>query len=258
MNSANRVVVLLRALTSRRWLLSTLAVLLGMILLARLGIWQLDRLEQRRAQNQELRLALAAPPIRLAEGNIPDDLTNRKDHAVIVEGEYDISRQIILKLQYKDGQPGVHLVTPLLITGSNSALLVDRGWIPQSSYASDRGASFDITGLATVNGYIGLSQTLSRPATGAPLPDTPQREWYRIDIAAIQAQMPYPLLPIYVYQAPSPGGNTLPPLRQERDVDLSEGPHLGYAVQWFIFSLLLGIVYVVYVNKRTVPSRRIV
>jgi len=256
MNFANRVAILLRTFVSRKWLLPTLAVLAGMILLARLGIWQLDRLAQRRVQNQELRLALEAPPIRLAGDHIPDDLTSRKDHAVIVEGKYDMSRQIILKLQYWEGRPGVHLVTPLLITGSKSALLVDRGWIPESSYAADQGASFDAPGLLTVNGYIRLSQTLSRPAAADYQPDTPQREWYRIDISAIQAQMPYPLLPVYMYQAPSLDGDVAPPLRQERVVDLSEGPHLGYAVQWFTFSLMLGIIYVVYVNRHTTPLKQ--
>jgi surfeit locus 1 family protein len=77
---------------------------------------------------------------------------------------------------------------------------------------------------------------------------TDELAWYRMDIEAIQAQMPYKLLPVYVKQAPEEGNQQLP-LRAEREVDLSEGPHLGYAIQWFLFSTILGVMYIALVNK---------
>ena len=60
--------------------------------------------------------------------------------------------------------------------------------------------------------------------------------------------MPYQLLPVFIKQAPGET-NEQPPLRSEREVDLSEGPHLGYAVQWFLFSTILGVMYIALVNK---------
>ena len=96
-----------------------------------------------------------------------------------------------------------------------------------------------------MEGYVALSQELMGRETSAP--EEPQAEWYRVDIAAIQAQMPYKLLPIYVLQAPANNGEL--PFRRERVIDLSEGSHFGYALQWFTFSLGLGIAYVVYVRK---------
>jgi surfeit locus 1 family protein len=53
---------------------------------------------------------------------------------------------------------------------------------------------------------------------------------------------------VYIKQAPAED-NQQPPLRSEREVDLSEGPHLGYAIQWFLFSAILGVMYVALVNK---------
>ena len=41
-------------LFSRRWIPATILVIVGMMITARLGIWQLDRLEQRRAFNQRV------------------------------------------------------------------------------------------------------------------------------------------------------------------------------------------------------------
>jgi len=59
--------------------------------------------------------------------------------------------------------------------------------------------------------------------------------------------MPYPLAPFYVKAAPT-GDNALP-VEIAKEIDLSEGPHLGYAIQWFIFSLGLGAGYVLFVNR---------
>jgi len=248
-----RVLILLRTAISRRWILVTVTVLLGMAVLARLGIWQLDRLEQRRASNALLRQALEAPPIDLDRQELPGDLEELKNHNVIAQGEFDFDNQIVLKLQYRQGRPGVHLVSPLLIDGGDKAVLVDRGWIPDSESGPEKESQFDEPGSVTISGYIGLSQTLSREAAEGSQVSGPQREWYRVDIDAIQTQIPYQLLPIYILKTPAVGGDDEPPYPTEREIDLSEGPHLGYAIQWFIFSLTLGIVYVVYLNKAITP-----
>jgi len=65
--------------------------------------------------------------------------------------------------------------------------------------------------------------------------------------------LPYELLPFYIVESSSTEGNdTNPalPYHQPREVDLSEGPHLSYAIQWFLFSLILIGGYIAYVNNR--------
>lgn len=245
-----RLLSLMGVAVSRRWLLPTIVVLIGMGILARLGFWQLDRLEQRRTANAALRQVLASPPLELTGEENLTHLGDLKDREVVVGGEYDFSRQVILKLQNWEGQTGVHLVTPLLLDERERAVLVDRGWIPETQAGSESLSKFDEPGEVIVGGYVALSQTLSRATDGSQVGE-PQDEWYRIDIEAIQAQLPYELLPVYVRQAPLPGGNTEPPFRSEREIDLSEGPHLGYAVQWFIFSFILLMIYLTYLGKRT-------
>jgi len=245
-----RLLSLLRTAVGRRWLLPTVTVLIGMGILARLGFWQLDRLDQRRAANAELRRVLASPPLELTGDENHADLADLKDREVVVRGEYDFSRQLILKLQNWDGQTGVHLITPLLLGQNETAVLVDRGWVPETEAGSEGLSKFDEPGQLIISGYVALSQTLSRSSNASQVGQT-QAEWYRVDIAAIQAQLPYQLLPVYIRQAPSPDGNKEPPYRSEREIDLSEGPHLGYAVQWFLFSLILLIIYFAYLSKRT-------
>ena len=248
---------LLRALVGRRWRWVTLAVLALMLVLARLGLWQLDRLAERRAANVQLSAALSAAPIdlnaaldayaALAPNDVPDDLANRD---VKVAGEYDFTQQRVIVLQNWNGQPGVHLLTPLVLAGDDNApraVLIDRGWIPEAE--REAGHTFAIAGGSqTVVGYAALTETLRRRTAESVAPATPNDELFRVDIAALQEELPYRLVPFYLMAAPVPGDETLP-VEIAKEIDLSDGPHLSYAMQWFIFSLGLGAGYVLYVNR---------
>lgn len=244
-----------RALIGKRWWWVTLIVLALMALLARLGIWQLDRLAQRRAANAQLIAALESEPIelnneiaeyeRLAPDTISTDLANRD---VLVTGTYDFSGQRIVKLQSWDGRAGVHLLTPLLIEGSDTAILVNRGWIPDAEYAAGNAFNGD-TGVQTVEGYIALTETISRRTADAIVPVDPGSELFRVDLATLSEFTPYPLAPFYLRLTPEDGAAAGLPIPVPKEVDLSEGPHLDYALQWFIFSIGLGIAYLIYVYR---------
>jgi surfeit locus 1 family protein len=243
----NRAQLIVRTLFNRRWWWVTLCVLALMGVLARLGVWQLDRLAERRASNAELRAALMADPLDLNRD--PVSAETLEGRRVVATGVFDPDAQMLLKVQSWQGQPGVHLITPLVLADGATAVLVDRGWIPDAQANAADAAAYDVTGLVTVEGAAAKSQMISRGA--AVEPSGSQFEWYRVDVAAMQRQMPYELLPIYVRQAPPPEGNLTLPYRSAPEIDLSEGSHLSYALQWFIFSMGLGIAYVIFVNKNT-------
>jgi surfeit locus 1 family protein len=246
---------LARTLVGRRWWWVTFFVLALMALLARLGVWQLDRLEQRRAANAQLLAAIESAPIDLnreiaayidmVPSEMPTDMANRD---VVMSGVYDFAEQRILKLQSWDGQAGVHLITPFRLDGTDGAILVDRGWIPDAEY--EAGHAFDeADGLQAVEGYIALTETISRRTADAIVPVDPGLELFRVDIAALNQNMPYPLAPFYVKLAAVEGVQSELPIPVPKEIDLSEGPHLDYAFQWFIFSGGLGIAYIIYVNR---------
>jgi surfeit locus 1 family protein len=240
--------VLPRTLISRRWWWTTLLVIAGMIVLFRLGIWQLDRLQQRRARNAEYVQQISAPPLHLTGADLAADPAQLRDRQVEVQGTYDFSEQLILVQQNWQGRPGAHLVTPLLLDGEEVAVLVDRGWIPASDVEAGDLAQFDEAGSQSVTGAIQLSQTLSDGRE--TIIDGKQQEWYRIDVEAIQKQMPYQLLPFYVLASPEEDTAGQLPYRIENEIDLSDGPHLFYAIQWFTFTLLLGVGYLYFVKTR--------
>ncbi len=251
-----------RALVGRRWWWVTLIVIVMMIGLARLGTWQLDRLAERRQANAQLLAALESTPIDLnaaieeyaavAPGDVSTDLANRD---VTMTGAYDFTNQRILKLQNWEGRAGVHLITPFILDGSDVAVLVDRGWIPDAEYEADN-LYTSAAGLQTVTGYVALTETISRRTAEAVVAVSPVDELFRVDIAAVEAEMPYRLAPFYLKEAPPGGSSGQLPIRIAKEVDLSEGPHLGYAMQWFIFSLGLGIGYVVFVRRSLIKGEQ--
>jgi surfeit locus 1 family protein len=237
---------LLRALFSRRWLWVTLLVIALMGVLARLGIWQLDRLQQRRDANALIAASLAAPPFDLNATAVPEDISEWDNRLVAASGTFDYEQEVLLDLQNWGYRAGVNLITPLVLDGSQTAVLVNRGWIPDAESAPEARAAYNVPGEVEITGYVALSEKLSREPTVTP--EGPQVKVYRVDVEALQAQMPYTLLPFYIVQDVENDNEQLP-YRLERQIDLSEGSHLSYAMQWFIFSIGLGVAYLVFVNR---------
>lgn len=228
---------------SKRWRWATLLVLVLTAVFIRLGIWQLDRLEQRRTQNAAIVAVLDTPPYQMAAAPMPD-AQQIPGRWVTVTGTYDLDHQMLLILQNWQNRAGVNLITPLLLDGGDTAVLIDRGWIPNEE--QDNLAAYDVSGPVTLTAYVALPETLGRQTSPDP---TFQPEIYRVDTAVLQTQLPYDLQPVYLVQPPDEAGNMAWPYRQPRKVDISDGPHLGYALQWFAFTLISLVGYAYFVRR---------
>jgi cytochrome oxidase assembly protein ShyY1 len=120
-----------RFLLSRRWVLFALAVALMAFGAVQLGEWQFDRLHEREQRNEWTERNLAADPAPVdAVLGVGDPVpADREWTRVRMTGEYDAEATVVVRYQTRDGEAGVDLVTPL-VTGSGTAVLVDRGWVP--------------------------------------------------------------------------------------------------------------------------------
>lgn len=252
---------MVRTLVSRRYFFATLLVLAAVIVMARLGVWQLERREQRIARNADLVAKLEAAPLslnqaaRAATWPLPEERSAVRNLRAEATGHYDFANQLLLVQQNYDNMPGAHLVVPLLLSDDNQAVLVDRGWVPYDDVQSGRWQQYDQPqGPLTVEGRVQPSQILqvqnAEPGGNDAATGQARQEWYRIDVAAIQGQLPYRLLPVYLLESAPAQGNTALPYRIEPEVDLSEGPHLGYALQWFAFAIIAGVVYLAALRSR--------
>jgi surfeit locus 1 family protein len=237
-------------LFSRKWLLSTVLVIAAVAVMIRLGIWQLDRLEQRRAFNAQVESARSQPVLDLNQRQ-PSDLTQMEWHTVQYSGEYDFANQVAIRNQYYAGQYGYHLMTPLLSDGTT--VLVDRGWIPaDGNSAPSDWHKYDVPREVKVTGQIRLGQ--GKPAIGGiedalPADGSSLEVWNNADVEKIASQLPYPILEVYIQEKPDPTDEA-PPIPFQPEIELTEGPHFGYALQWFTFASILSIGYPFFVRKQ--------
>jgi surfeit locus 1 family protein len=228
-------------------IIGTLVVLLVAVVCVRLGIWQLDRLEQRRERNMQMQARLAEPPLLLDAA--PSDTAGHGFRRVHVSGELDNERSIALAGRSFRGAPGVHLLTPLRLS-DGSAVLVNRGWVP-----SPDGASIDVQQFSEEARIEAAGMVLPLPGATDTLRESPsantdefQRVWFRVHPQVLHRQFPYPLADFQVQLLPTPTSAGLP--RRLPPPELDEGPHLGYAIQWFSFATIAVIGWLALVLKR--------
>jgi surfeit locus 1 family protein len=127
----------------------------------------------------------------------------------------------------------------LRLAGTDTAVLVNRGWV----YAPDA-MTADLSrwrepDSATVTGYV----TAIEPTGSSVVSASGARVLRHLYHDSLTARLPYPVVPFLVVvtdssSAKAAGDST--PARLLTPI-LDEGPHLGYAIQWFAFALI-GIV----------------
>lgn len=243
--------MILKKMFSRGWLFTTLLVFAGTAVCARLGIWQLDRLDQRRAFNTQVGTMRAADMLDLNK-ELPLDIDSMEWRSVAVTGEYDFENQVVIRNQYNGNQYGYHIITPLLFNGG--AVLVDRGWIPaDGNSAPSDWRKYDEVGPQNVTGQIRIGQ--AQPIIGGVADpelssdQTRMDAWNNLNLERIAQQIPYPILTVYV-QPNTEDAASAPPIAIQPVVELTEGSHFGYALQWFSFATILFVGYPFYLRKQ--------
>ena len=233
-----------RFLFSPRWLGFHLLVIVGIVTMVNLGFWQLRRLDERKAFNAQVSERIADPPAPLDDvltaGADPDSVEWR---SVTARGTYLPDEQFLVVNRSQDGIGGTMVVTPMQLADGR-VLLVERGFMPGTT------ASRRPRRPARSTSSVGCARRRSvAPDSSA----TPRRASCRrrsaLDIARLAPQLPGPPVPMFIEltasrpaePTPFPAPVTLP--------ELTDGPHLSYAVQWFTFSVAVVVGWVLAVRK---------
>ncbi len=210
-------------------LFCTCAVLAA-ALFARLGIWQVSRLHERQARNAIISAQRMDPPVEFRA--LPRDTGAAHYRSAHLEGRYDYAHEVVLASRSRQGSPGVEILTPVRSAGSDTAVLVDRGWV----YSPD-GSSVDLPhwregDSARVEGYV---ETYT-PDDGVTTSAFGPRVVRRTSRSEVSAKVPYPVAPYFLIVTSDTAGLDHPVRRAEPILD--EGPHRSYAIQWFAFALI--------------------
>jgi surfeit locus 1 family protein len=214
----------------------------------RLGFWQLSRLRERQATNRVALSARAAAPVSL-DRVAPADFADLAQRRLIATGRYDSEHDIVLRGLSLDGVPGVHVVTPLLLSGQEAAVLVDRGFVPAPDAVTVETDSLREPGRVRVEGIAVLIPS----GGGKPLEHGGRTTWSRLDLMVLRERLPYPILPVYLRQLPNSSLPSFP--RRVPPPPLDDGPHLSYAVQWFLFAIMAALFGVLVVNRKVRDER---
>jgi len=154
----------------------------------------------------------------------------------------------VLRGEAFQGAPGVYVVTPLRLAGSEAAVLVLRGFVPAPDAVRADLDSLVEPGSVRVRGLA----TPIGSGAGRPLEHAGRTTWARLDSDALRERVPYPLLPVLLRQTPDPSLPRSP--RRLPAPELDDGPHLIYAIQWFAFAGMTVVFAVLVVGRRT-PQR---
>lgn len=231
-------------------------LLLMAAMCVRLGFWQLDRLEQRRARNAAVRAAQARPPVVVDAAAFAAALADPAAYEwrpVEAAGTFHHAGDLLLRGRGRDGRPGVHLVSPLVLADGR-VVMVDRGWVPAADAASADAGAYRTAGPVRVQGVLrGMEASADRglPASGRAGADS---SWRRIDLAVARERSPGAVLPLYLQRLPASADPPDPPLAEPLP-ELSEGNHLSYAVQWFSFALIAVVGLVILWRRGRAPKR---
>ncbi|MCL1586785.1 MAG: SURF1 family protein [Actinomycetia bacterium] len=221
-----------------RWIL---AVVFGLFLGAVfvwLGLWQLSRLAERQDYNASVAERIDGEPRSLAAlvgqfGTDPDDLVDRN---AVVTGRYIGADEFFSVGRNYDGLTGTLVMTPLELD-DGSIMIVVRGLVPVGTPGPPAAGYETPDGTVTLTGLIDDGEEPLR--LGEPAPDDGVlSQISRVDLDYIDTWYDGEVLSIDLVLEnqipPNPGKSLIPVPRSE----LTEGRHLGYAVQWFAFAVI--------------------
>ena len=194
-----------------------------------LGFWQISRLHERREWNRHFTEQRIKQPIPFSE--LPRQPDSARFRGARVEGVYDYEHELLISPRTRRGSPGVDILTPVRRAGTDTLILVNRGWVYSPDLASVDLKRWRERDSANVQGYVEryLPDTVVTPSSHP-------RIIRRVTRAELAARLPYPVAPYYLVAV----GDTLDlthPARRDLPA-LDEGSHMNYAIQWFTFAAI--------------------
>ncbi len=237
-------------------LIPTLATLMVLPLLMSLGLWQANKAEQKQAMQDVYDKRGKSELAQI--GTEPITVESVRFSRVKARGYYEPAYQIMIDNQISKGRAGYHVITPLHISGSNMRVLVNRGWV---AVGADRNILpvIDIPqGEVEVTGYAhdpsGKYLELGTPEIKQ---ESWQIVWQNLNIKRYTEAVSFPMHPIIILLDPaslsdttsSAGGFVRDWPRPDSRIDV----HRGYAIQWYLLSIALLVIYLV-TNLKKIPT----
>ncbi|MCL5255565.1 MAG: SURF1 family protein [Gammaproteobacteria bacterium] len=238
-------------LNKRSTLVALVVTVLAIVVLVKLGLWQIDRGQEKQAIIDQHASALSRGPQTLSQSLI-DAADLQTDDQVQVRGEFEAGQYFLLDNQIYAGRVGYHVIGLLTSPQLTQRLAVNLGWV---ALPGGRDTLPDVEMPAgTVNIVGRVHYPAERPFLLREQSFTatlPQRIQY-LELAAINQQMNLDLVPFSVLLDESQDIG----FAREWPVVVSEPHrHYAYAVQWFGLAIAALVIFLI-ASRRAPKSKQ--
>ncbi len=245
-----------------------LAALIGVVATLMLGQWQLSRGDQKVQIQEQLTKQMSLPALEQQEfiGLSEVDKSAYLNRRITLNGQWIESMTIYLANRSHAGRSGFWVMTPLKLNSSD-VVMVERGWVawnpanpsekpvsvqtplgrvnievlvvePPSKMLELWGAHATTTAAATDTASTGRDETSGAQALLSPNYTT-SAIWQNFDLHLFEAQTGIQLRAV-VHQLGAPSEGLIRELPAQ---GVSADRNFGYAVQWFLLSALIAVLY---------------
>lgn len=231
-------------------------ILLALILvpvLISLGLWQLDRADEKRVIDQGVNEAIAKPVLSINDTDLTK-LKNEIYRTASITGKFDIKQQYLLDNRTYKGKPGYHVISSFIFEHnlenvlSNYAVLINRGWITY------QGTRDNISNIALDNEIKKITGSIKNIPESIVLKDKDETASSNlifkaeetqlegisliqsIQLERLEKNLDYELLPIIIELDKTINDGFV---REWQPYFGSIDKHNAYAVQWFAMAIIL-------------------
>ena len=218
-----------------RFLIPAVLIVATIAFLASLGLWQLDRANEKRAIEASIQKANTGIVELISDEN---RLLEKEYYQVRLKGQYLNNKQFVYDNQIIDQVSGYYVLTPFKLENQSGTIVINRGFIP---WNGDREKLADIS-IEKIKSEIKVQ--ISKPIK-------------RIELKSSEISNNFPTLiqAVDLVKMSEIAGVNFSSMVGLLDASMDDGfvrkwepytgsieKHIGYAIQWFLMAIVLGII----------------
>ncbi|MBV1959257.1 MAG: SURF1 family protein [Pseudomonadales bacterium] len=218
-----------------------------------LGYWQVHRAEEKSALQQAYESAGAKP---VAEINAQSGkLSELLYHRVRLVGHLEADNQILLDNQTHKTTAGYHVLTPIRLSNSDRRVMINRGWVAGTSVRTQLPVFDTPTNEVVITGTVVPLPSRS-PLIGDDVkPDIEnEKAWFYFDSKYYQEKKNIAVGEFWVQQEPDTDYGFV---RIWGVYDAKVMMHVGYAIMWFSFAVIMLAIYLsMSISRKTLDAKK--
>jgi surfeit locus 1 family protein len=234
-------------LLSRLPLIATLITFIAVVIMFALGMWQLQRAEEKNLRLLSIKKASLTEQITLQQAMA--DIDNMLDMPINFMAKADVNRFFMLDNKTHNGRVGYQVLLPL--ETSSGLLLANLGWLPGTK-SRDELPNVELDDKKMLySGIVNFPSDNAMVTETAVLDDSWPKLVQQVDFEVIEAMYKAPFIPFVVQLNDNPDSGFI---RNWKPVVMAPEKHIAYGVQWFLLAFAAIVVFVIAQRKKFIRN----